>query len=256
MKTLGVIPARYASSRFPGKPLALIAGKPMIQRVYERAAAARSLDELLVATDDRRIAACVESFGGHVRMTSPSCASGTDRVAEVAAGCDSCRIVVNIQGDEPLLRPENVDAAVELMLALPEADIATLARPEQVEDCEGDDPNKVKVVLADNGRALYFSRSRIPYLTRSGQEALDSAGRGCTVLIHVGLYVYRREVLLSLCRLPRAELEIIESLEQLRALNAGFSIFAARVDGDIPVGVDTAADILRVERELERLGLE
>ena len=256
VKILGVIPARYDSSRFPGKPLTKIAGKPMIQRVYERAAAASRLDDLIVATDHRSIAACVESFGGKVQMTSASCASGSDRVAEVAAGLDQYRIVVNIQGDEPLLKPENLDAAVELMLATPEADITTLARPEQKESGEACDPNKVKVVLTEEGRALYFSRSTIPYFSEIGRESLEKKDGPGPILIHIGLYVYRREVLLSLCRLPRAELEICESLEQLRALNAGFSIFAARVEGEAQIGVDTTEDVARVERELERLGIE
>ena len=256
MKTLGIIPARFASSRFPGKALAVIAGKSMIQRVYERASAARSLDELLVATDDERIAECVEGFGGKVKMTSVSCASGTDRVARVAADMQQYEIVVNIQGDEPLLEPEYVDAAVELMLKVPEADITTLVRPECEPAGEALDANKVKVALADNGRALYFSRSPVPYLTDSARQELPETGSARAVLIHIGLYVYRRPVLLQLCRLPQAELEVIESLEQLRALNAGFSIFAARVEGNAPVGVDTPEDVARVECELARLGLE
>ncbi|MBN2289959.1 MAG: 3-deoxy-manno-octulosonate cytidylyltransferase [Candidatus Glassbacteria bacterium] len=253
MKTLGVIPARYASTRFPGKPLAVIAGKTMIQRVYERASQARRLDELLVATDDERIAGCVRAFGGRVRMTSASCASGTDRVAEVAVGLEQYGIVVNIQGDEPLLEPENLDAAVELMLSTPGADITTLARPADPAG-EADDPNKVKVVLAGSGRALYFSRSPVPYAAGTGRK---TPGKDTGhLLIHIGIYVYRREVLLELCRLPRAELEVLESLEQLRALNAGFAVFAARVEGSLSVGVDTAEDLARVERELARLGLE
>lgn len=256
MKTLGIIPARFASSRFPGKALAVIAGKSMIQRVYERASAARSLDELLVATDDERIAECVEGFGGKVKMTSVSCASGTDRVARVAADMQQYEIVVNIQGDEPLLEPENVDAAVNLIQKIPEADITTLARPESEQEDEAGDPNKVKVVLAENGRALYFSRSPVPYLSDTGRRALADSGSAIPILIHIGLYVYRRAVLLQLCRLPQAELEVIESLEQLRALNAGFSIFAARIEGNAPVGVDTPEDVARVECELERLGLE
>jgi len=234
----------------------MIAGKSMIQRVYERASAARSLDELLVATDDERIAECVEGFGGKVKMTSASCASGTDRVAQVAAGLEQYEIAVNIQGDEPLLEPECVDAAVGLIHKIPEADITTLARPESEQEGEAGDPNKVKVVLAENGRALYFSRSQVPYLTDTGRGTLTNSGSVSPILIHIGLYVYRRAVLLQLCRLPRAKLEIAESLEQLRALNAGFSIFVARVEGNAPIGVDTAEDIARVERELARLGLE
>ncbi len=256
MKTIGVIPARYASQRFPGKPLAMIAGKSMIQRVYECASGAGSLDELLVATDDERIAGCVKGFGGRVKMTSASCASGTDRVAEVAAGLQQYEIVVNIQGDEPLLEPEFIDAAVELMLKVPQADITTLVRPECEPAGEALDANKVKVALADNGRALYFSRSQVPYITDSARQALPEASPARAVLIHIGLYVYRRPVLLQLCRLPRAELEVLESLEQLRALNAGFSIWAARVEGTASIGVDTPEDIARIERELARLGLE
>jgi 3-deoxy-manno-octulosonate cytidylyltransferase (CMP-KDO synthetase) len=256
MKTLGVIPARFASSRFPGKPLALIAGKSMIQRVHELASAARSLDELLVATDDERIAECVEGFGGKVKMTSVSCASGTDRVAQAVTEMEQYEIVVNIQGDEPLLEPKDVDAAVNLIHKIPQADITTLARPQSEQEDEAGDPNKVKVVLAENGRALYFSRSPVPFLTNTGRRTLANSGSESPILIHIGLYVYRRAVLLQLCRLPQAELEIIESLEQLRALNAGFSIFAARVEGNAPIGVDTPEDVARVECELERLGLE
>jgi len=256
MKTIGVIPARYASTRFPGKPLAMIAGKTMIQRVYERASGALRLDELLVATDDSRIAACVEDFGGKLKMTSASCASGTDRVAEAVADLEQYEIVVNIQGDEPLLEPENVDAAVELMLAVRQADITTLARAECQGQAEAADPNKVKVVLAENGRALYFSRSPVPYLTEAGRQVLEGSGRASPILIHIGLYVYRRAVLQQLTRLPRAGLEVLESLEQLRALNAGYSIFAARVEGAVPIGVDTPEDVARVEGELARLGLE
>jgi 3-deoxy-manno-octulosonate cytidylyltransferase (CMP-KDO synthetase) len=256
MKILGVIPARYASTRFPGKPLAMIAGKSMIQRVYERASGARSLDDLLVATDDARIEECVKSFGGKVVMTSRSCASGSDRAAEVAAKLDRFEIVVNIQGDEPLLEPENIDIAVELMLSTPQADITTLARPECGQEHESGDPNKVKVVLAQNGRALYFSRSPIPYHTDSGRRELEKAGAAAPVLIHIGLYVYRSKILQQLCRFPRAELEILESLEQLRALNAGFSIFAARIEGDTSIGVDTEDDLARVERALKLSGPE
>ncbi|MEA2062443.1 MAG: 3-deoxy-manno-octulosonate cytidylyltransferase [Gemmatimonadota bacterium] len=259
MKTIGVIPARYASSRFPGKPLAMIAGKPMIQRVYERASGAESLDEVLVVTDDKRIAEFVTGFGGHVKMTSPACSTGTDRVAEAVAELDEYQVVVNIQGDEPLLEPENIDTAVRLILETPEADMTTLVRPAVEETGEMKDPNRVKAVCAGSGRVLYFSRAHVPYITEAGGREFAQGGGDMEkdfLFIHIGLYVYRRTILLELCSMPRAGLEVLESLEQLRALDAGMSIFAARVEATSAIGVDVPGDVARVEHELKRAGLD
>ncbi len=249
MRVLGVIPARYASSRFPGKPLAMIAGRTMIERVYRRAAGARSLDRLLVATDDPRIFAAVEAFGGQARQTSADCRSGLDRVAEVAAGAPEFELVVNIQGDEPLIEPALIDAAVELLAGRRTGEIATLVRP-AADESEALDPNKVKAAMAVDGRVLYFSRAAIPF---AGHGA---AAQEQPFLIHLGLYVYRRAALLRLAGLPPSPLERRESLEQLRALEDGMSIYAARVERTISLGVDTPEDLARVEELILRLGLD
>lgn len=254
MKVLGIIPARFASSRFPGKPLALIAGRTMLERVYRRASGASSLDCLLVATDDQRIAECVNAFGGRVVLTSSHCHSGMDRVAEAAKEEQGFEIVANIQGDEPLLEPEAVDLAVSLIKDTPQADITTLVRPAR-NIKELDDPNNVKVVLAEGGKILYFSRSRIPYCRdQITWESLSSGDH--PYLVHLGLYVYRLEALLKLASLPPSRLEKYESLEQLRAMEAGFSFYAASVDKTISIGVDVPGDIPLVESRIRELGLD
>jgi 3-deoxy-manno-octulosonate cytidylyltransferase (CMP-KDO synthetase) len=238
--TLGVIPARYGSTRFPGKPLAEIAGRPMIRRVYEAAARACRLDRLLVATDDERIAAVVRGFGGEAVMTPEACATGMDRCAAAAREI-ACDRVVDIQGDEPLLDPSLVDRLVDALEAAPDAAVATPVRP-----CRGAeeyrDPDRVKAVVAGDGRILYFSRSPVP----AGLE--ERAG---SAFIHIGLYAFRREALMSLAAAPRSRLETAESLEQLRALEAGMTIVALPCDGEF-IGVDRPADIARVEAVLER----
>lgn len=227
---LGVIPVRFASTRFPGKPLAAIFGKPMIQHVWERARQARLLDALLVATDDDRIAAAARGFGAEVAITSPAHASGTDRAAEAAAatGAD---IIANIQGDEPLIDPAAIDLAISTLLDDPRCRMATLKRrierPEEVEN-----PNVVKVVTTFDGWALYFSRSPIP-ANRDG---------GARWWKHIGLYVYRRDLLLSYSSLPRGPLEEAEKLEQLRALENGIGIRVAETASDT-IGVDTPEDL-------------
>ena len=211
MKTLGVIPARYGAQRFPGKPLALIAGKPLVQRVYEQARKAQRLDRIVIATDDTRIADVVKKFGGEVVMTSPACPSGTDRAAEVARQLD-CDRVVNIQGDEPLMRPEMIDQLVD---SLADYDMATLAR--LIESAEVlANPNVVKVVFATTGNALYFSRHPIPFVRDIGATAPHFK--------HLGIYAYRRDFLLKFVQLPPSALEKTEKLEQLRALENGFAI--------------------------------
>lgn len=254
MTVLAVIPARFASTRFPGKPLALIAGKPMIQHVFERVKQARYVEEVWVATDDPRIREAVEAFGGKAVMTSPDHPSGTDRIAE-AAGDSGWEWVVNVQGDEPLLAPQDIDAAILPLLGNPEVPISTLARRIRSER-EFFDPNVVKVVVDGRGFALYFSRSPIPY-NRAGWERLsggeilegERVGLPAPCLKHLGLYVYRREALAALAATARTPLEISEGLEQLRALESGYKIQVVETERD-SIGVDVPEDIQRVEELL------
>jgi len=238
MRVVGLIPARYGSKRFPGKALADLWGKPLIQHVVERAAQAKSLSEVVVATDDARIAEAVRGFGGSVRMTAATHPSGTDRIAEVARDL-VCDVVVNIQGDEPLIRPAEIDAAAAPLLADPTIPMGTLACPLPMEQAA--DPNAVKVVVGASGFALYFSRAPIPYL-RDGHE-----GGASPYLLHIGLYVYRREVLLRLANLPPTPLEERERLEQLRALEHGIPIRVVLTE-HASLGVDTPEDLERVRR--------
>jgi len=236
VKVIGIIPARYGSTRFEGKPLAEIAGKPMIQHVYERARQARLLEEVIVATDDERIRAAVEGFGGKVAMTRSDHPTGTDRLAEVAGGLD-VEIVCNVQGDEPLIDPGAIDAAIQPLLDDPSIPMSTLMAP-ITEERDLNDPNCVKMVVDRDGFALYFSRSLIPY-------PRDGRTEGRTFYYHPGLYVYRREFLLTYAALPPAPLEQIESLEQLRALENGYRIKCVET-GYRPVAVDTPEDLERV----------
>src|SRR5438445_1665798 len=217
VRTLGVIPARYGAQRFPGKPLALIAGKSLVQRVFEQAARAQRLDKVVVATENTRILEAVEAFGGDAMLTSPECATGTDRVAEVARQYD-CELVLNIQGDEPLMRPEMIDQLVEGMQNDAGCVMGTLARKINAPD-QLTNPDIVKVVLATTGNALYFSRSQIPFV----RDAADPF-RGGTFYKHLGIYAYRREFLMKFVQLPPSTLETTEKLEQLRALDNGFGI--------------------------------
>ena len=248
-----VIPARYASTRLPGKPLLLIDGKPMLQWVYERACAAQA-DEVLIATDDERIAARARAFAGHgaaqaanVVMTSAGHLSGTDRVAEVARlrRWEERQIVVNVQGDEPLLPPQLIRQAATLLERYPQADIATLAAPvESLTDFL--DPNVVKVVADAAQPVLYFSRAPIPW-TRDGAPAgVTSQTQWRGARRHIGLYAYRLSALLRMAALPSSPLEGAEKLEQLRALEAGFDIRVA--DSEVPPGpdVNTNGDLERV----------
>jgi 3-deoxy-manno-octulosonate cytidylyltransferase (CMP-KDO synthetase) len=242
-----IIPARFGSTRLPGKPLCDIAGKPMIQHVYERAARASLPSSVLVATDDARVVDAVTSFGGEAVLTSPDHASGTDRLAEVARG-RSDEIVVNVQGDEPLLDPASIDRAVAALLDDEDAPLATLASPlVRVEDMLS--PSVVKVVTDAAGYALYFSRSPIPSWGRQGGG--DGFGAGGAVAAglprrHVGLYAYRREALLRLASLPPTPLEQAEGLEQLRALHHGLRIRVAFVEQEAAPAVDTPEDLARV----------
>ena len=237
-RVVGLIPARYASKRFPGKALVDLCGKPLLQHVVERSAQARSLSSVVVATDDARIAEAVRRFGGKAEMTAATHPSGTDRIAEVARELE-CELVVNIQGDEPLIVPAEIDAAVAPLLADPSIPMGTLACPLPVD--QAGDPNAVKVVVGTDGFALYFSRSPIPYL-RDGHTGGASPYR-----LHVGLYVYRREVLLRLASLPPTPLEERERLEQLRALEHGIRIRVVMTDHP-SLGVDTPEDLERVRR--------
>lgn len=232
---LGVIPARFASTRFPGKPLASLAGKPLIQHVWERASQSRYLSRLVVATDDDRIASAARSFGAQVAMTRSDHASGTDRAAEVADSSDAT-VIVNIQGDEPLIDPDAIDAALLTLLDDPNCQMASLKR-RITDDRELQNPNVVKVVTAANGDALYFSRSPIPF----------ERGLPAGYFKHIGLYVYRRDLLLSYSSLPVGPLEQAECLEQLRALENGIPIRVAETSYDT-IGVDTPEDLAAVER--------
>jgi 3-deoxy-manno-octulosonate cytidylyltransferase (CMP-KDO synthetase) len=240
---LGVVPARYGSTRYPGKPLVAIAGKPMIQHVWERARAARRLGAVVVATDDDRIRRVVEGFGGEVMMTSPDHASVTDRLAEVARA-RAASIYVNIQGDEPLLEPADLDTLVAGMESDPGLGMGTLAVALH-DPREAQDPNIVKAVCDATGRALYFSRAPIPY-RRNLPAASAGALPGGGYLRHIGLYAYRRDVLLAFAGWPPTALEQTEGLEQLRAMEHGVTIrvFAAR--GNY-LAVDTPEDRMRVE---------
>jgi 3-deoxy-manno-octulosonate cytidylyltransferase (CMP-KDO synthetase) len=239
VKTAIIIPARYGSTRLPGKPLLRETGKYLVQHVYERACQARRAGLVVVATDDPRIAAAVASFGGRVALTRRDHPSGTDRVAEVAGRLDA-EVVVNLQGDEPLIAPASLDLLVELLEADPEAEMATLAVPlRSAEDWAS--PNCVKVVADAAGRALYFSRSPIPFV-RDGQP--DFAARPPRFLQHLGLYAYRRDFLLRLAALPPEPLERLEKLEQLRVLARGYAIQVGVVE-HAGRGVDTYDDYRR-----------
>ena len=234
---VAIIPARYRSSRLPGKVLADIAGRPMVEHVYRRAAAAQGVGRVIVATDDERVARAVAAFGGDVRMTSSRHPSGLDRLAEVAATLSS-DIVVNVQGDEPLIAPSLIAAVVQAVAA-PAVDIATVRCPITTPGELGD-PHAVKVVADRAGDALYFSRAPIPHCR-------DGAGGGVLGFRHVGLYAYRRSCLLDLARVEPTPLERSERLEQLRALESGLRIRTVET-ASAPAGVDTPADLLRVRR--------
>jgi len=245
MKVIGVIPARYGSTRFPGKPLAMIAGQPLIQRVVERCQQAKSLSDVIVATDDERIYEVARHFC-RVEMTASDHPSGSDRIAEVATR-HSCDAVVNIQGDEPLIDPAVIDAVAG---ALANAEMSTAASPIRSADEYGS-PNVVKVVVSAAGLALYFSRRTIPYLREAAAASPDEQLAAFPFLKHLGIYGYRRATLLRLVKFPVSPLERAEKLEQLRALENGIPIAVVRVDYD-SVGVDVPADVVRVERLLKK----
>jgi len=244
-QVIGVIPARYGSSRFRGKVLVEIAGKPMIQWVYERSSQSQVLDQLFVAVDDQRVLECVEGFGGNAVMTNENHQSGTDRIAEVVEQIPA-DIIVNIQGDQPLLDPKMIDEAVQPMLEDPTVQMSTLKIKIREEDYS--DPAVVKVVVDKDDFALYFSRSLIPY--PRDKVAVN-------VYEHVGLYVYRKDFLLHISMLPQSYLEKIEMLEQLRVLESGHRIKVIETKSKHAAGVsvDTPADLARVEKLVQELKL-
>src|SRR5262245_22886633 len=249
MSVVAIIPARYGSTRLPGKPLASIGGKPMIQHVYESVSKARDLDRVLVATDDRRIQAAVKKFGGEVMLTGKHHASGTDRLAEVARKI-TADWLVNVQGDLPFVHAETIARAVRPLRrdrTIPMATVCT----QIYEEAEWRNPNIVKVLTDRGGFALYFSRAPIPFPRHDSLNAVgQKSQRGKRRLFgfrHLGLYVYRRDFLLKFARLKPTALERLESLEQLRALENGYRIYVAQVEED-SVEVDTSADLRRAEQ--------
>jgi 3-deoxy-manno-octulosonate cytidylyltransferase (CMP-KDO synthetase) len=239
LEAVGIIPSRFRSVRFPGKALAVLSGKPLIQHVYERSSAARSLERVLVATDDPRILEAVQRFGGEALLTSPDHPSGTDRLAEVARKMEA-RIFVNVQGDEPLVDPRDIDALVEALRREPAVEMATLKGPIRNRE-EMENPNVVKVVCDREGNALYFSRSPIPY---RGDGEVRGAYR------HQGLYAYRRQLLLEIAATAPGALERMENLEQLRVLETGRGIRVLDALGG-SIGVDTPEDLRRVQSLLD-----
>ena len=242
MRVTAVIPARYASTRFPGKPLADIHGKPMIQWVYERTRQSSGVNRVVVATDDERIAAAVTAFGGEVQMTRADHPTGTDRLAEVAARIET-DLIVNVQGDEPLIDPRMIDQAVNAVRRNPGVVMGTLKTPIASAD-EYLNPNVVKVVTDRHGFALYFSRAPIPH-PRDLTDDLEANFSRIEAFKHIGLYVYRKDFLLTYPRLSPTPLEQLEKLEQLRALEHGFRIKVATTDLTSQ-GVDTPEDLERV----------
>ena len=247
MKIVGIIPARYASTRFPGKPLHLIAGKPLIQRVAEQCQLATSLSEIIVATDDERIAQVARQFV-RVEITRSEHPSGSDRIAEVAARLD-CDAIVNIQGDEPLIDPAVINAVATAL----DRDAMSTAATAIKDEKDYDNPNVVKVIVNTAGRALYFSRRTIPFLREAANRPVNEQLAAFPFLKHLGIYGYRRKTLLELVKYPVSRLENAEKLEQLRALDNGINIAVEIVDYD-SVGVDMPEDVARVESILRKLG--
>ncbi len=230
-KTAIIIPARYGSSRLEGKPLIEVSGKPIIQWVYEKAQQSKLADIIIVATDDKRIYDAVKSFGGNVEMTSTEHKCGSDRIKEVVMRHPEISYIVNLQGDEPLIKPESIDEVAKNVKEDKLADISTLIR--KITPVEAENPNLVKCVVDNFGFAMYFSRSKIPFERNVGKS--DFYG-------HLGIYGYKREALIKMTELPQSSYEMSESLEQLRALQNGMRIKTSVVDF-IPVGIDTAEDL-------------
>jgi 3-deoxy-manno-octulosonate cytidylyltransferase (CMP-KDO synthetase) len=245
VKATAIIPARYGSTRFPGKPLALINGFPMIQHVCQRVANATMVDRVIVATDDERVAAMVDSFGGEVMLTRGDHPTGTDRLAEVAEKIES-ELIVNVQGDEPLINPRMVDQAIAPLVKNQQIQMGTLAsKIAQIGDFHS--PNVVKVVKDQSGFALYFSRAPIPWPRDLDSKQLEKILPQPSFLRHIGLYVYRRELLLDYPSWSKTPLESLENLEQLRALERGIRLYVAETEFSCH-GVDTPEDLKRVSQ--------
>ena len=240
-KAVGIIPARWSSKRFPGKPLYLIAGKPLLQRVWERCRHAKNLNALIIATDDMRIAEAAFDWGAEIALTSPRHQSGTDRVAEVVCNAKQFAFVINIQGDEPLIDPYLIDRLVEKLRSDRKIDVVTAAHPFE-NPAEASSPHQVKVVVDATGRALYFSRAAIPFPRNPSK---------IRYLRHQGIYGFRRDALLQFVKWKRGPLERAESLEQLRALENGVNVHVLLTKHGSP-GVDTPADAEALERKLAR----
>lgn len=252
MNIIAVIPARYASTRFPGKALAEIGNKPMIQHVYERTARAALINNVIVATDDERIQQAVNAFGGTCRMTRIDHETGTDRLAEVAAGLDA-DIIVNVQGDEPLIEPEMIDQAIRPFLDDPAIRMGTLkTRIRCLHDFLS--PNVVKVVTGRDDNALYFSRSPLPFFRDKWKDLKDESFSSGKLLCHkhVGLYVYRKEFLVEFAAMAPTFLEIAEKLEQLRALENGVAIRVVETEFE-SIGVDTPDDLAKARERFNQL---
>ena len=239
-KTAIIIPARYGSSRLEGKPLLEVGGKPVIQWVYEKAKQSKYADMIIVATDDKRIYDCVQGFGGVAEMTSVEHKCGSDRIMEVVSRHPEIGYICNLQGDEPLIKPESIDAVIENVINDDKADISTLIR--EITPIEADNPNLVKCVVDINGFALYFSRSKIPFERNEGISKFYG---------HLGIYGYKRKALETMTNLPQTMLEKTESLEQLRALENGMHIKTSVVDF-VPVGIDTREDLEKFRAIVEQ----
>lgn len=234
MRVVAVIPARYGSTRLPGKPLLRDTGKYLVEHVYERVSACPAIERVIVATEDERVVEAVRSFGGEVELTRPDHATGTERIAEVAAGLgDGVDLILNVQGDEPEIAPEHLERLVGHMEQHPAVPVGTLAAPLRSAEAAAD-PNCVKVVMGADGRALYFSRSAIPYVRHREVEAKPW-------LLHIGVYAYRPGLLMDYVSWPAGRLERIEGLEQLRVLERGAPIHVVVVD-EAPIGIDTRED--------------
>ncbi|GBE15115.1 MAG TPA: 3-deoxy-manno-octulosonate cytidylyltransferase [Proteobacteria bacterium] len=236
MNSVAVIPVRFASTRFPGKPLAFLMGKPLVEHVYRRAQACKAVSRVIVATDDKRIFAAVQEFGGECMMTSLKHRTGSDRVGEVAGSIDA-DVIVNVQGDEPMIQPEVIGAVLEAMNTETPPAIVTAASPLSGPE-EYNDPDVVKVVVDARGKALYFSRSSVPYRWTGGDAGLK----------HIGIYAYQKDALLDFVSLPMGRLERLEGLEQLRAIENGIGIEVVRVEGFAGIGIDSPDDLRKAER--------
>ena len=247
MKFLGIIPARYESSRFPGKPLADISGKSMIQRVYEQASKSKKISDVVVATDDERIQSHVTSFGGKVLLTNKDHQSGTDRCAEITRLLsENFDVCINIQGDEPFIEPEQIDQLCQVFYKETNTQIATLIKPSVLGD-DVKNPNKVKVVINKFGQAIYFSRSPIPFQRNKKQNS------NTAYYFHLGIYAYRQKVLNEIVLLPPSFLETTESLEQLRWIENGYIIKTISTNYN-PISIDTPADLEKALQHLKHNG--